>query len=108
VLDAASVTTSMAVDVGELPPPVEAVLAWAVREGATNILRHSTAGCCSFVAVRHPGGVRLEIVNDGALSAVAAGFGLAGLAERAGAVGGSSLGGPVDGGEFRLVVEVPA
>ena len=108
VLDAAGVAAVVSTDVGDLPPSVEAVLAWAVREGATNILRHSTAGCCSFRAVRHPGGVQLEIVNDGASVAVSEGSGLAGLAERARSVGGSALGGPTGGGEFRLVVEVPA
>jgi two-component system sensor histidine kinase DesK len=108
VLDAAGAAAHVSVDVGALPPSVEVVLAWAVREGATNILRHSTAGCCSFVAVRQPDGVRLEIVNDGASSVAAAGSGLAGLAERARAVGGSALGGIVGAGEFRLVVEVPA
>ena len=31
-----------------LDPAVEAVLAWAVREGATNVIRHSGARHCTF------------------------------------------------------------
>ena len=41
------------------------VLAWAVREGVTNVLRHSDARTCSITARRRGGTVRLEIVNDG-------------------------------------------
>jgi two-component system sensor histidine kinase DesK len=106
VLDAAGVAVS--VDVDDVPPAVEAVLAWAVREGATNILRHSTASCCSFTAACQAGAVRLEIVNDGASAVPGAGSGLAGLADRAWAVGGSAVGAATGAGEFRLVVEVPA
>lgn len=105
VLDAAGICVG--IDVDDVPPSADAVLAWAVREGATNILRHSTASRCSFTAARQDGVVRLEVVNDGASAVVAAGSGLAGLADRARAVGGSAVGRLV-GDQFRLVVEVPA
>ena len=49
-----------------LPPAVDDVLGWAVREGVTNILRHSEAATCSITARREAGRIRLEIVNDGA------------------------------------------
>ena len=35
-----------------LDPAVEAVLAWTVREGATNVIRHSGAGHCSVRVMR--------------------------------------------------------
>jgi len=96
-------------DFGDLAPELEAVLAWAVREGATNILRHSTASRCSFTATRRDATVRLEIVNDGGPSGPAGeGRGLDGVAERARALGGSACGGPAGEGRFRLVVEVPS
>ena len=43
---------------------MEAVLAWAVREGATNVIRHSGASHCQ---VRVRGGCRakVEVVDDG-------------------------------------------
>jgi len=96
-------------DFGDLAPELEAVLAWAVREGATNILRHSTASRCSFTATRRDATVRLEIVNDGVPGGPAGeGRGLDGVAERARALGGSASGGPTGDGRFCLVVEVPS
>jgi two-component system, NarL family, sensor histidine kinase DesK len=44
----------------------ESVLAWAVREGATNILRHSQAATVSISAGRSAGRVWVQIVSDGA------------------------------------------
>ena len=55
--------------------------------------------------------MRLEMVNDGARSPDVAGDGrgggLAGLTERARAAAGSSSAGPLDGGRFRVVIDVP-
>jgi two-component system, NarL family, sensor histidine kinase DesK len=86
---------------------VEELFAWAVREGITNVLRHSHARHCSIRATRRDGRVRLEIVNDGASPPVGAGTGLAGLAERARALSGSASAHHTPDGRFRLWVEVP-
>jgi two-component system sensor histidine kinase DesK len=86
---------------------VENVLAWAVREGVTNVLRHSQASSCSITAGRWDGHVRLEIVNDGVPAPAGQGSGLAGLTQRATALAGSVSAGPVGDGRFRLLVEVP-
>ncbi|GAA3541714.1 hypothetical protein GCM10022419_022270 [Nonomuraea rosea] len=107
LLAAAGVETRL--DVAGLPPlsgPAHNALAWAIREGTTNLLRHSEARTCD-IAVSHDGGtVRLEIVNDGVRSVAAPGSGLAGVAERARAASGSSAA-AVHDGRFRLSVEVP-
>jgi len=109
VLAAADIETIADASLDDLSPELEAVLAWAVREGATNILRHSTASRCSFTATRRDATVRLEIVNDGVPSGPAGeGRGLDGVAERARALGGSACGGPAGEGRFRLMVEVPS
>ena len=78
-----------------------------MREGATNVLRHSVASACRMTLVRRDRRLRLEVVNDGAeLDGPFVGTGLVGLAERA-----RVLAGTVDaqraGERFRLVVEVP-
>jgi two-component system, NarL family, sensor histidine kinase DesK len=87
----------------------EAALAWAVREGVTNVLRHSRATTCTITTAVRGRGLRLEIVNDGAPGERAQpGSGLAGLRERAEQVGGSVSAGPVGAAGFRLTVEVPA
>ncbi len=106
LLSAAGVQAHTDLDLPDLAPAAEAVLAWAVREGTTNVLRHSRATTCSITAGRRRGSVFLEIFNDGGVAESGAGSGLAGLAERARAKAGSVSAGRTDGG-FRLVVEIP-
>jgi two-component system, NarL family, sensor histidine kinase DesK len=120
LLGAADTVTRVDVDLPEIARPVEEVLAWAVREGATNTLRHSRATSWTVTA-RSEGrddGDRLvlEIVNDGAPAVPAAavgprdgdtGTGLAGLAERARAVAGTASAERTPDGRFRLLVEIP-
>jgi two-component system, NarL family, sensor histidine kinase DesK len=93
-----------------LDPDAESVLAWAIREGATNMIRHSGAGHAEITLRPGRPMAELEIVDDGRGVPLSngAGDGLAGLRERAAAVGGTveTFTGP-DGG-FRLRVSVPA
>jgi two-component system sensor histidine kinase DesK len=90
---------------GDLSPTGRALLAWAVREGGTNILKHSTATRC---AITIDGGV-LEMRNDGVGDRPAApGSGLRGLSERLAAAGGSFSAAPTPAGEFLLRAAVPA
>lgn len=91
-----------------VPRPVDEALAWAVREGITNVVRHSQATICSISTSAHAGTVRLELVNDRARRRSADGNGLTGLRERAVGLGGSVSAERTDGGGFRLAVEVPA
>jgi two-component system sensor histidine kinase DesK len=111
MLAAADVRTRVVLEVRALPPAVEVVLAWAVREAATNILRHSDATECSITASWHGGTVRLEIVNDGAIASSTGaprdGHGLAGIDERARTLSGSATGSEQAGGVYRLLVDVP-
>jgi two-component system, NarL family, sensor histidine kinase DesK len=107
LLGAAGIDTRVDLDLPQLPGPVEEVLAWAVREGVTNVLRHSQARTCSISAGRRDGRLWLEIENDGASLPAGQGSGLAGLAGRAQMVSGSVSAGPTPQGWFRLLVEVP-
>jgi len=107
LLGAAGIDARIEVDLPDLARPTEEVLAWAVREGITNVLRHSQATTCSVTAARRDAMVRLKIVNDGACPPAGAGTGLAGLAERARALSGSASGGYTRGGRFQLLVEIP-
>jgi two-component system sensor histidine kinase DesK len=107
LLSAAGIDARIDLDLPDLPPPVENVLAWTVREGITNVLRHSQASTCSITAERRDGMVRLEIENDGLPASVGRGSGLAGLTERATALSGSVWGGPVGDRSFKLLLEVP-
>ncbi len=98
-----------------LDPEVEAVLAWAVREGATNVIRHSGARRCQ---VRIRAGLQdaaVEVLDDGSGAPIEtaranghSGNGIAGLAERAERMRGRIEAGRLpDGGGFRLAVSVP-
>jgi two-component system sensor histidine kinase DesK len=107
LLGAAGIETSIDVEVPALAHPVEEVFAWAVREGATNTLRHSDAVHWTVSVARHGAAVRLEMVNDGAPARIGRGSGLAGLTERAGALSGLATAGLVGDGRFRLLVEIP-
>jgi two-component system, NarL family, sensor histidine kinase DesK len=99
-----------------LPPAVEAVLAWAVREGATNVIRHSGAQHATIRIRPGMAAASAEILDDGAGAApsgsdtgngTVAGHGLTGLRERVQGLGGELDAGPRAGGGFRLSVSVP-
>ena len=108
LLRAAGIETRVDVHLPELTRGVEAVLAWAVRKGTTNILRHSDARECSLTAGRTGGVVRLRMTNDGAVRGnEATGSGLAGLRARAEARSGSVVAQHTGDGRFRLGVELP-
>lgn len=101
-----------------LPMPIEAVLAWTIREGVTNIIRHSRAHQCWIHMQRGQREVQIEIIDDGtgvaqpvgigtAVRADSSGNGLRGLAERVEMLGGKFDGGAYSGGGFRLAVSLP-
>ena len=93
----------------DLPEDVDEVLAWTIREGTTNVVRHSGARNARIVVAGGRGKAAVEVVDDGATPGATDfdGHGLAGLRERAARVGGSVEAGPAPGGGFRLRVEVP-
>ena len=108
LLRLAGIDVRATLDLDGIAPDASAVLGFAVREGATNILRHADARRCTIHAVRRDGVIQLELVNDGAGAGRAHGTGLVNLADRLAEVNGHAAGGPLGGGRFRLRVEVPA
>lgn len=95
-----------------LDPGAEAVLAWAVREGATNVIRHSRATRCRMKISATLTGTLLEVVDNGVGAGAAVrngggGHGLEGLAERADSVHGKVEAGARYEGGYRLAVSVP-
>ncbi|MQY02355.1 histidine kinase [Actinomadura macrotermitis] len=90
VLEAAGVRCETGPLPDGLPAEARAVLAWVIREGATNIIKHSEARRCAITLTPYGGGVVLEMDNDGVRGASAdPGTGLAGLTERIAVVGGT-------------------
>lgn len=98
-----------------LPSAVDSALAWTVREGVTNVIRHSHARRCTIRLCEQTGEVSVEISDDGVASATvpgastetAPGNGVRGLMERIEALGGHAEAGPGAGGGYRLFVRVP-
>ncbi|MGC5626624.1 sensor histidine kinase [Georgenia sp. Z1344] len=124
LLRSTGAVTTMTGDVDGVGPVAQDVLAWVVREGVTNVVRHSSAREVTLTLAREDGDAVLTLVNDGAtLGADEAdtdgatphgtaadgrrGSGLAGLEERLARVGGR-LTTERDGERFVLVARVPA
>ncbi|MDT0441405.1 sensor histidine kinase [Streptomyces johnsoniae] len=112
ILAAAGIEAEIDVErCGRLPPEVDTLLATALREGVTNVLRHSDTRHCRIMADRHQGTARLELTNDGVAPAngatASAGHGIGNLTARFTAARGRVHAGAT-GGFFRLTTEVPA
>jgi two-component system, NarL family, sensor histidine kinase DesK len=98
-----------------LPPALDAALAWAVREGVTNVIRHSRARQCCIHLTKKNDAVMAEVLSDGGQPeqverTVRPGLGLAGLRGRVSALGGRMEAGSLTlaGSEhFRVHVELP-
>lgn len=104
-LRAADIEVEAPTSVDEVDSELRELFAWSVREGSTNILRHSRARHCTITLEPD----RLTIGNDASgrrtdLAEVGAGSGLRGLGERAKAVGASVRTEKTDDG-FLLVVQ---
>jgi two-component system, NarL family, sensor histidine kinase DesK len=92
-----------------LPAAAENVFGWAVREGVTNVIRHSGARRCEIEVQRLDGHAVLEIRDDGTGgdAVTAGGNGLRGIAERVRAAGGTFESGRRPDGGFRLTATIP-
>ncbi|MFE3180532.1 sensor histidine kinase [Streptomyces violascens] len=114
MLSAAGIRTSLTCEGAELPRAVDAVLATVLREGLTNVLRHSKAEQCEITAERTAAGVRLTLVNDGVDggtppdlgSEINGGSGIGNLTTRVNALNGRLEAGARPDGWFELKAEV--
>ncbi|SMD13586.1 two-component system, NarL family, sensor histidine kinase DesK [Kibdelosporangium aridum] len=95
-------------DSWSLPASVDGALAWTVREGVTNVLRHSRATRCTITLSLEDSFAAVAIADNGVGPGEnGRGNGLAGLAERAQALGGSMDSGPGKDNGFTIRVRVP-
>ncbi|MFB9876534.1 sensor histidine kinase [Planobispora siamensis] len=116
VLASAGIGCTVVGDGYGLPAEVQDALGWVVREGVTNVLRHSQARVCT-VSLRHVpdaggGRVKLTMENDGVTGPGArrpewAGSGIPGLTERLAARGGRLAAAYGQPDRFRLTAELP-
>ncbi len=112
-LAAAGISSHVEAAPGALPRDVDALLGWAVREGVTNVLRHSQASSARIRVFADRGSRAVEVTDDGPgaperrMEPDLPGTGLVGLRERAGRLGGTVDAGPLEDRGFRLLVTVP-
>ena len=85
LLEAAGCTLLLEGSPDSVPAQFHETAAWVVREGTTNIVRHSSATTATLAL----GGSGLSLRNDGAPSTIGERSGLRGLADRLHAVGGT-------------------
>ncbi len=90
-----------------MPPAVEAVLAWTVREGVTNVMRHSHATRCAIRITSRDDRATVEVVDNGRGGTPETGSGLRGLRERVLERGGTLTAEPLPHEGFRLRVTLP-
>ncbi|MGW6446922.1 histidine kinase [Lentzea sp. NPDC055074] len=110
LLSAADVEVTVRMDVAELPTEVEVALATVLREGVTNLLRHSKAEHCEIVLSSAPHLVTMDIVNDGIPATERKsrdGSGIGNLTTRVRALGGDLHAGPTPEHTYRLRAEIP-
>ena len=84
-LEAAEIEADLPNSTEDVPTSVRELFAWTIREGVTNVIRHSGARRCTVRLT----GTSVEVADDGAgpASTLGIGNGLLGLRERAAAVG---------------------
>jgi two-component system sensor histidine kinase DesK len=87
-LAAAGIACEVEGDAQAIDPGTSAVLAMALREAVTNVIRHSGARSCRIALIEQRQGLELKVSDDGDGQAVRPGGGLAGLTSRLNAAGG--------------------
>jgi len=111
-LYAAGIRCAYTQGAGHIPEAPDSVLAWVVREAATNVLKHSRARTCQIQITRRQDRVAALVEDDGvgprpAGAGPQPGSGLAGLKERVRVAGGDLHTGQAALGGFLLEAWVP-
>jgi two-component system sensor histidine kinase DesK len=113
MLASIGITGTVRIDYRDVPGRIDTVLATVLREGLTNMLRHSKADRCVIEAESRAGLARVSIANNGVTRNGPApgdgpgGTGIGNLAVRVQACGGGIRSGVRSDGWFELAAEVP-
>ncbi|GAA1701263.1 sensor histidine kinase [Kribbella yunnanensis] len=102
-LQAAEIKADLPTTMDEVPEENRELFAWVIREGVTNVIRHSGAKRCTIKLSAR----QIEVRDDGkGPGGSTSGHGLMGLRERADQVGAAVQVGQSPEGGFRLAVKV--
>ena len=104
-----AVTVDVSGRLRPLPPEVDAAAYRIIQEALTNVARHSRAQQAKLRLEYRRRTLQVEVLDFGeAVPADRAGYGLAGMRERAAALGGTLTAGPRPGGGYRVAARLPA
>ncbi len=104
-LETAGVSVECDADSVPLSPAQESVLALALREAVTNVVRHAQAQRCNVSLKRNQALCTLEVADDGRGADGPEGNGLRGMRERLEALGGSLR--LLSSNGTRLIIDLP-
>ena len=104
LLHAAGITADLPPAADVVDPRCQELFGWTVREGLTNVIRHSRASACTV----RLSASSVEVTDNGTGMGAPPGNGLRGLRERAAAAGCLIDAGPADARGWRLRVWLPA
>jgi two-component system sensor histidine kinase DesK len=104
-LTAAGIDTTIEARSVNLAPAQESALSLALREAATNVIRHAAATKCHIKFYAQDGSALMEVQDDGRGSDAPFGNGLSGMSERISALGGAMRRESDHG--TRLIVSLP-
>jgi signal transduction histidine kinase len=91
-----------------LPADIDQSAFRIVQEAVTNVVRHAGAGRCQVIIDQQDDEVAIEVTDHGrGGAAVGAGYGITGMRERAGLLGGQLTAGPGPEGGFRVAARLP-
>jgi signal transduction histidine kinase len=91
-----------------LPADIDLSAYRIIQEAITNVVRHAGTSQCHVSIDRQDDQLSIEVVDSGRGGAVAGtGFGIVGMRERAGLLGGQFSAGPRPGGGFRVSARLP-
>jgi signal transduction histidine kinase len=93
---------------GPLPADIDLSAYRIIQEAITNVVRHAGASQCRVSIDRQDDALSIEVVDGGRGGAITGtGFGIVGMRERAGLLGGDFSAGPRPGGGFRVFARLP-
>jgi signal transduction histidine kinase len=112
LLTTAGLDVRMDIDYADLPAEVSTVLATVLREGVTNVLRHSKGECCEITIRTEGGEAFLHVVNDGVTKQTDRdrngwGSGIRNMSDRVANLGGVLTAQYEGDGRFGLAARIP-
>jgi signal transduction histidine kinase len=91
-----------------LPAEIDLSAFRIIQEAVTNVVRHAGTGCCQVIIDQRDDEVAIEVTDDGRGGAAGGtGYGITGMRERAGLLGGQLSAGPRPEGGFRVAARLP-